>query len=1110
MSSHPLVRRALVLLACASGALAVAGCSPRDSTPPAPPPRRAVVLPGPEVPEGRPIARRVSQPPMALTSADGTGLRLASVVSRSIVQGPLAFTELHLAFDNPVDRTLEGRFEITLPPRATIARFAMKLDQGWQEAEVVESGKAREAYEDFLHRKQDPALLEQAAGNSFSARVFPIAARARKELIVSYAQELLAGSTPIVPLQGLPQVESLDVSLRHAGAAAPLQAIKKSSYTPEGDFGLEVAQVSPDAGVRADNLVVLRVRPVLHTPPDPLRSAVVLVDTSASRALGFEAELRLVDALVRAIASQGGAGAKVAVGAFDQSVEPIFEGSASEYGQAARDSLLARGALGASDLQQALGWAAQRAKVIGATRVVLVSDGVITAGEDAEVNVRRAAARLREAGLERLDVVAVGGLRDEALLRGLVTAGLARDGVVVDGDVAVLEQKLSKATRSGVTVQCEGATWCWPSRLDGVQPGDEFVVYAEVPEGQPVRLKIGEEPAQEHVLAPGARPLLERAWARAKLESLLERERATGATAELSREIIGLSTRHRVLSPYTSMLVLETEADYARFNLDRNALSNILVIDADQVKSTRRKPWVQPARPVNPMDRLVEMEGSPHAPPTHFIPDNAASPFGAGGLGLSGIGEGGGGRGEGLGLGGIGTLGGTGQGFGSGHGRLGGSHRGSPPQVRMGASQVHGSLPPEVIRRIVRQNYGRFRLCYEQGLQLNPNLRGRIVVRFAIDRNGAAVGPANAGSDLASAAVVACVVNAFRGLSFPKPDSGIVTVTYPMHFSPGGDVTSPERAQTPEKPVAADPYTGRFKTVMGHLAAGQTDEALQYAHSWRAESPGDVLAYVALGEASEARHELVTAARAYGSIIDLHPARADLRRFAGERLERVKHAAAQKLALDSYSKARKQRPDHPSSHRLLAYAQLRSGQPAEAFNTLAEGLGRKYPLGRFAGVERILKEDLGLVAAAWRRAEPTKAGEILARLRKAGAALESAPSLRFVLHWETDANDVDFHIYDDKGSHAYYGDKALRSGGSLYADVTTGYGPECFTIRGPKEQRSGQYTLQANYYARGPMGYGMGKLEVIDHDGNGGLIFEQRPYVVMSDRAFVNLGVIKR
>jgi hypothetical protein len=40
------------------------------------------------------------------------------------------------------------------------------------------------------------------------------------------------------------------------------------------------------------------------------------------------------------------------------------------------------------------------------------------------------------------------------------------------------------------------------------------------------------------------------------------------------------------------------------------------------------------------------------------------------------------------------------------------------------------------------------------------------------------------------------------------------------------------------------------------------------------------------------------------------------------------------------------------------------------------------------------------------------------------------------------------------------------------------------------------------------MGYGMGKLEVIGHDGGGGLTFEQRPFVVMVDGAFVDLGTV--
>jgi hypothetical protein len=169
--------------------------------------------------------------------------------------------------------------------------------------------------------------------------------------------------------------------------------------------------------------------------------------------------------------------------------------------------------------------------------------------------------------------------------------------------------------------------------------------------------------------------------------------------------------------------------------------------------------------------------------------DEIGDAFGSGGLGLSGIGEGGGGRGEGIGLGNIGTLGhgagtGTGQGFGSGHGRLGGSHKTRTPKVRMGATSVNGRLPAEVIRRIVRQNFGRFRMCYEQGLARNPNLEGRVGVRFVIGRDGAVSNVGNGGSDIPDSGVVSCVISAFYGLSFPQPEGGIVTVTYPIMFSP--------------------------------------------------------------------------------------------------------------------------------------------------------------------------------------------------------------------------------------------------------------------------------------------------------------------------------------
>jgi hypothetical protein len=296
-----------------------------------------------------------------------------------------------------------------------------------------------------------------------------------------------------------------------------------------------------------------------------------------------------------------------------------------------------------------------------------------------------------------------------------------------------------------------------------------------------------------------------------------------------------------------------------------------------------------------------------------------------------------------------------------------------------------------------------------------------------------------------------------------------------------------------------------MKDVMSLLAAHRYDAAEKKAFAWRASDAGDVLALVAIGEVAEKRGERKLAARAYGSIVDLFPGRADLRRFAGERLERV-GAMGQALAIDTYKKAREQRPDHPASHRLLAFAQLRAGDYADAFETIVAGAKRTYPDGRFLGVDRILREDAGLIGAALIHKKPSARDKVEKALASIEATLPTGRSTRFVLNWETDGNDVDFHIHDGNGGHAFFSHKDLPSGGALYADVTTGYGPECFTIEG--EPTAYPYRLQAHYYSRGPMGYGMGKLEIIEHDGEGNLRFEERPFIIMSDNAFVDLGSI--
>ncbi len=1022
--------------------------------------------------------------PIRLTASDGSGLALVSLKARAVVDDPLAFTELHLVFENPENRVREGTFTIVLPQGASISRFAMKNDNGMLEGEVVERKAAREAYEDFLHRKQDPALLEQNAGNELSARVFPIPARGRKELVVAYSQELTSASPYVLPLRGLPEIEALDVEAYLAGRAAPVQKLAAQKTAPAADFRLDTKVLVPRSGLRNGNLVVTRVRPVAAARPEPLGSTLILVDTSASRALGMADEARVVKRICAAIAAAAGDAGQVTVAAFDQEIAPIYEGPAGGFGDEAIGKMRQRLALGASNLEAALAWAGDRARSKGEKRVVLVGDGIPTAGATAGDALRARVAAWREAGVERLDAIGVGGIRDDGLLRSLANAGLAKGGAVIDGSVeeAELVRRLSEATVSGIEVKVEGARFVFPKTLDGVQAGDEALVYANLPEADPARISVGGQPLQTLDLARVERPLLERAWVGAKIQSLLETERKDGASEALSKEIVGLSTRFRVLSPKSALLVLETEADYKRFGIDRRALADILTADAGRVslvhralpapvkvpppapvvQAPKKKPSGAPqvrmgavstAGGAGATDGMVGALRSPSASPPPAWGGSAlgndplsargnmwgegAPGAGSGGLGLSGIGEGGSGRGEGIGLGSIGTI---------GHGAGTGSGAGFGASATVGASQGVAPPPPAPPPPPAAE-------------------RGR-------------PGEGEGG-----------------GVALPPPARGAVA---------GG-------SEADDAPMAkTDPYTGPFKEVMSLIDKGRLDEAVSAAFAWRKRDPGDVLALVALGEGFEAAGDLAQAARCYGSIIDLFPSRADMRRFAGERLERLTLGAALDLAADTYAKAEEQRPDHPASHRLLGYALLRQGHPEKAFDAIARGLARPYPAGRFAGATRILAEDLGLVGAAWAKAEPARAEEILKRVRAEGGLIEDQPSIRFVLGWETDANDVDFHIRDGLGHHAYYSRPELASGGRLYADVTTGYGPECFTIRGAPKERSGPYTLQANYYSRGPMGYGMGKLEIIEHDGHGGLTFRERPFIVMQDHAFVDLGSVLR
>ncbi|NUO51070.1 MAG: AgmX/PglI C-terminal domain-containing protein [Polyangiaceae bacterium] len=130
-------------------------------------------------------------------------------------------------------------------------------------------------------------------------------------------------------------------------------------------------------------------------------------------------------------------------------------------------------------------------------------------------------------------------------------------------------------------------------------------------------------------------------------------------------------------------------------------------------------------------------------------------------------------------------------------GLLGSESRGP----RLGGLNLSGRRPPEAVQRIVKQNFGRFRLCYEAGLLKDPALKGKVVTEFVILPTGK-VKDVKSSGDLPNEAVKTCVQKAFASLSFEKGEAE-TKVTYPINFaSEGGEAPPATSAKPSSDPLA--------------------------------------------------------------------------------------------------------------------------------------------------------------------------------------------------------------------------------------------------------------------------------------------------------------------
>lgn len=97
--------------------------------------------------------------------------------------------------------------------------------------------------------------------------------------------------------------------------------------------------------------------------------------------------------------------------------------------------------------------------------------------------------------------------------------------------------------------------------------------------------------------------------------------------------------------------------------------------------------------------------------------------------------------------------------------------------------EVSTGLDRELIAALIRKNIGHILYCYERSLSANPNLFGKVSVRFTIGASGRVETQKIGESTLRDGRVENCILDKVSQWKFPEPKGGVqVVVTYPFLF----------------------------------------------------------------------------------------------------------------------------------------------------------------------------------------------------------------------------------------------------------------------------------------------------------------------------------------
>ncbi|MCB9079393.1 MAG: VWA domain-containing protein [Anaerolineaceae bacterium] len=534
------------------------------------------------------------------------------------IDNQVATTHVEQVFRNDSQWSLEGTYIFPLPEEAAINDFAMWINGDRVEGQLYTKEEARQIYDNIVRRRLDPALLEYVGRDLFQASIFPIEPgdTRRVELeytqilpvdngLVQYVHPLTAEKFSQRPLESVAitvNVTSNDaikaiyspshpVSIDRDGRFSALAGWEDFDVRPTSDFSLFYSVSPDDIGVNLlstkerdeDGFFTLLIAPNVEAEQIVDKDVTLVLDVSGS--MEGEKMEQARDALKYVLdnLNEGDRFNIIAfstgVRAFSTQPEPI-----SKVAEARRfvDNLRPEGS---TDINRALLEAIDSADSERPTIVIFLTDGLPTSGTTETPlivnNIEQAAGsnlRIFPFGVgDDVDTV----LLDTLAQRQRGTSAYVRPGERVDEKVSGFYAKVSTPVLADITLDVAGVQLedTYPYPLPDLFAGSQLIVTGRYRDGGPATVTLtGDVNGQAQTytfddltFASSPRQNAEfvpRLWATRKVGYLLNQVRLNGENRETIDEIVNLSVRYGIITPYTSFLVEEPEMALSREGRD--------------------------------------------------------------------------------------------------------------------------------------------------------------------------------------------------------------------------------------------------------------------------------------------------------------------------------------------------------------------------------------------------------------------------------------------------------------------------------------------------------------------------------------------------------------